>query len=117
MGSLDLLIQATLCIKHIVNQLIKHNHTQLSNMNKTFLGNQNEMVEGKTTLQEQIHFQRTFLCNMEAIRPPQTPKSKSELKKRPWVVSKQKRPSFTPKLGDLDFLTTEKHKKQIMGME
>ena len=61
MGSLDLLSQAALCIKHTVNQLIKHNHTQLSDMNKMFLGNQNEMDEGKTTLHEQIHFQETFL--------------------------------------------------------
>ena len=61
MGSLDLLIQATLCIKHIVNQLIKHNHTQLSDMNKTFLRKQNEMTRGKATLHEQIRFQEMFL--------------------------------------------------------
>ena len=56
MGSLDLLSQAILCIKHTVNQLIKHNHTQLSDMNKTFMVNQNEMAEGKTTLHEKIRF-------------------------------------------------------------
>ena len=49
-GYLDFLSQATLCIKHTINQLIKHNHTQLLDMNKTSMGNQNEMVEGKTSM-------------------------------------------------------------------
>ena len=58
MGSLDLLSQATLCIKHTVNQLIKHSHTQLLDMNKTFMGNQNEMAEGKKTLHEKYVFKK-----------------------------------------------------------
>ena len=61
MGSLDLLSQATLCVKHAVNQLIKHSHTQLLDMNKMFMDNQNETTEGKTTLHEQIRFQETFM--------------------------------------------------------
>ena len=65
MGSLDLLSQATLCIKHTVNQLIKHSHTQLLDMNKTFMGNQNEMDEGKTTLHEQLCFQEMFMGFIE----------------------------------------------------
>ena len=65
-GSLDLLKQATLYIKHTDNQLIKHNHTQLLGMNRTFMSNQNEMAKGKTTLHEKKQFQETFLGNMGA---------------------------------------------------
>ena len=87
MGSLDLLSQDTLCIKHTVNQLIKHNHTQLLDMNKTFLGNQNEMAEGKITLHEKIHFQETFLGFIEVKMTSSNPQT-TELFSHPLGITK-----------------------------